>query len=136
MHRWLAGAALAVALALPASAQSFNGSFATAGTAGQIVLTLRDAPGGQLAGSFSGNGNTFEVMAVHDPEAPGTIAGTITGQGVGLYFEAALQGDALMLLLVEPDAAGEPNYATARQLTLTRQAAVAGAPAPGAGRSL
>ncbi|MBI4409606.1 MAG: hypothetical protein HY561_07845, partial [Gemmatimonadetes bacterium] len=75
------------------------------------------------------SGSTFQVEGQFQAE-DGTVVGVITGDGGGLYFEAGLDGDRLLLTLVEPDANGQPNYASARQLAFTRQAAAGAAVRP------
>jgi hypothetical protein len=124
-------AASLLALALPASAQQFTGTFTAQGQAGPITLTLQQAAGGAVTGTLSGNGAVFQVEA--QPEEAATIVGTATGPQGRLFFEATLQGDQLHVIFVEPGPDGQPNYDTAQELAFARQGSAGAMGAMGLG---
>ena len=110
-----------VFLTLSASlvAQDYFGTFSAVNDqGGQTVVTLQQAANGSVTGSISGNGNQFLIEGVLEE---GSLVGTVTvGQQGGLWLEAQLNGDQLLLTLIEPDASGMPNYSTATTLHFTR----------------
>ena len=111
-------AAVLTSAASPAGAQAISGTYTTRNPQGGVVtLMLRPNGNGGLAGTFSGNGNSFQVQGTMGDDA---ADGIISGNGVGLFFSARLQGDQLELAIAEPDANGQPNFAKATRLQLRR----------------
>ncbi|MBI3790248.1 MAG: hypothetical protein HY275_05155 [Gemmatimonadetes bacterium] len=113
-------AAIAATACLPASlaAQAILGRWEVRNQmGGTTTLVLTDAGGGQLGGTFSGNGNSFVVAGQMQGDDG---SGTISGRGMSLYFQATAKGGALLLVLAEPGPGGAPNLATAQQVLLTK----------------
>lgn len=106
-------------LVLPASAQTYAGTFAAANDyGGQTVISLRQTTDGSIVGDISGNGNVFQLEGVLED---GSLVGAVSmGQQGGVWFEADLHGNQLELTLIEPDANGMPNYSTATTLQFFR----------------
>lgn len=123
--------AIAVLLgSAPLAAQAIAGTYSTANQqGGTITLVLRPAPGGKVAGTLSGNGNTFQIDGTMGDDA---AEGTITGNGLKMFFAARTQGQDLQFAMAEPDASGQPDYAKATQISFRREAGV-GTPASPAG---
>jgi hypothetical protein len=110
-------------LVAPLSAQNYTGTFTAPNQqGGQTVITMRQAKDGNVMGTISGNGNTFQIEGVIEE---GSVVGAMTGPQGGLWFEAELDEGELYLTLVEPDANGQPNYGTATTLVFTRADALA-----------
>ncbi len=103
-----------------------------------VTLTLKLTQGADnsLRGTLSStNGTTFQVNGT--VEQGGVATGTCTLQGGGSYFESYLQGDQLVLTLIQPDANGEPDYDKTQELLFKRSrggAAPAAAAPPAAGQ--
>lgn len=116
------GASLAAGAAL---AQPAMGSYVTTNPQGQRVTLLLQRDGEAVTGALSGNGTSFLVQGQVEGE---TIVGLMRGNGGGVFFEARPDGAGLTLTLVEPDAAGQPNFARARQLSFQPDGGAASAP--------
>jgi hypothetical protein len=111
-------AAAASLFAVSISAQSYTGTFAAPNQqGGQTVITMNQATNGQVTGTITGNGNSFQIEGVLED---GSVVGAMTGPQGGLWFEAELDEGELYLTLVEPDANGQPNYGTATTLVFAR----------------
>ncbi len=90
-------------------------------SSGNVTLTLKLTQGEDqsLTGTLSStNGTTFQVNGT--VEQGGVATGTCTLQGGGSYFESYLQGDELVLTLIQPDANGEPDYDKTQQWQFKR----------------
>lgn len=119
---------LALAVAVPLSAQSFSGTFTTANQQGGVVtVVLRHSPDGQLTGSMSGAGIQFQIEGIVEE---GTAMGAITSAEGGVFFEGTLQGNQLTLVLIEVGAGNTPDYSKTRTVVLTRGGAADAPPAP------
>ena len=120
---------LGIAVASRADAQGFLGRWEVRNAQGGITsLVLTDGGGGKLGGTFSGNGNSFEVTgSAAGEEASGSIA----GRGMALFFQAHVKGNTLLLVVAEPGPGGVPNLSSAQQVILNRATddAMAAAPA-------
>lgn len=113
-----------VLLSGPAAAQSFTGTYTTRNDQGGIItLTLEQGAGGAVSGTLSGNGNTFRVQG--ELEGNSAVGAVTHPQIGGMYFQADLAGDALVLILVGIGADNEPDYNQTQELRFTRQATVA-----------
>jgi hypothetical protein len=110
---------ISIAFSTAITAQNYTGTFsATNDEGGQTVVTLQQSSDGSVVGSISGKGNTLQMQGVLEQ---GSLVGAVSmGQQGGLWFEAELVGNQLALTLVEPDANGMPNYATATTLQFIR----------------
>lgn len=121
-------------LAAPIAAQSYTGTFAAPNQqGGQTVITMQQAKNGQVTGTITGNGNTFQIEGVIEE---GSVVGAMTGAQGGLWFEAELDDGELYVTLVEPDANGQPNYGTATTLVFARGGAMAQGAAGAGGNPL
>ena len=109
---------LGIAVASRADAQGFLGRWEVRNAQGGITsLVLTDGGGGKLGGTFSGNGNSFEVTgSAAGEEASGSIA----GRGMALFFQAHVKGNTLLLVVAEPGPGGVPNLSSAQQVILNR----------------
>jgi hypothetical protein len=131
MSRVLSAVLVLGLLTTSASAQSFTGTYTMSNnTGGALVLTLQQGGDGNVTGTLSGNGTTFQVQGVLEDDA---VVGAVTTPNGGLYFEAYLLGAELEFTLIEPDANGDPNYDTAEDLLFARQDGVTAAPMPAGG---
>lgn len=117
-----------IAVASRADAQGFLGRWEVRNAQGSITsLVLTDGGGGKLGGTFSGNGNSFEVTgSAAGEEASGSIA----GRGMALFFQAHVKGNTLLLVVAEPGPGGVPNLSSAQQVILNRATGDAMAAAP------
>lgn len=114
--------AAALVLASPSGAQSLIGTYSTTNPqGGAVTIVFRDAGGGKVGGTLSGNGNTFEISGMSQGNG---AEGTVEGNGQKMFFGAAVEGDNLRLILAEPDANGQPNFQRATQLSFKRTAGV------------
>lgn len=125
---------LAVLLAAAPSdldAQDFVGTFTTRNPQGAVLtLSIQRMGDSGYVGSLSGNGVTFRLQGVPEEDA---VVGSLVGDQGRAFFEADLEGDGVSLTVVEPDANGQPNYATAQTIVFARGAAGA---RPGASNPL
>jgi hypothetical protein len=125
-------AGLAVVSITPASAQNYTGTFVTPNQAGEnVTLVLAQSPQGQVTGTMSSGGVTFNVSGVLEE---GSVLGTVSSGAGGVYFMAEFDEAQLFVTLIEPDANNQPNYDQSETLVFTRQGSpgIAGAPqAPG-----
>jgi hypothetical protein len=125
----------ALFLASAALAQAYTGTFTVPNAqGGTLTLAIKQDAGGQVTGTLSGNGNTFQVKAVVNAEG---LYGTVESQGGTLLIAAQLEGRSLKVVLAEPLPNGKPNMQAARRLVMARQggggspsSASAAAPAP------
>ena len=89
-------------------------------TEGGTTLTLTLQPGaqGEFSGSLIGSdGKQYLVEAVEEDDF---LIGACYDEETLVYIEASFQGTALHVTMIEPDYEGEPDYNTARELTLTK----------------
>ncbi|MDH4044752.1 MAG: hypothetical protein OEY20_12650 [Gemmatimonadota bacterium] len=121
-------AALGLLLAAPATAQTYNGSYAAQNDqGGQTVVTLRQQ-GDKVTGTIVGNGSTLQLEGALEA---GTVVGAVTGApGGGLWFEAELDEATLYLTLIAAGTDGRPDYERMSTVVFARQGA-AGAVAAG-----
>lgn len=107
-------------------AQDYSGTYTLTNQKGGVTsLTLRQDAQGNVTGTMSGNGNQYQVEGIVEE---GFAVGAIYDQQGGVYFEAELQGNQLLLTLIEVGANNEPDYTRTTDLVLNRQG-VASAPA-------
>jgi hypothetical protein len=124
------GLALLAAGTLHAQTPAYTGRYLTPDqTGGTVVLVLQQA-GGAVTGTLSGTNVAYTLNGVLQE---GSVFGTVTGPGIGLYFTAELSGAQLTLTLFEPGPDNRPNYDRGQTMAFTRQgdaAPAAGLPAP------
>jgi hypothetical protein len=112
-------------------AQSFSGTYTVTNNQGGVVtLSLQQDATGNVMGTMSGQGQSFQVEGVLEGSA---AVGAIYNEGGGVYFEAVFSGPQLMLTLIESDANNQPDYAKSQVLVFGRQGGVAAPPSPAAG---
>jgi hypothetical protein len=109
----LVGALVAV------DAQELGGTWTLAENPGALTLTLRSERQGGLSGTIlDSRGASYQVTG---ELADGIAAGVAVGTDGGFWFEAGLQGDLLILVMVEPGPNGLPDMRTAVQFSFIRQ---------------
>jgi len=111
----------------PVLSQQWAGTFVRQGGEPALTLTLVQEQSGRVGGELTGAGLAFQLDG--RIQAPG-IAGRISAAGGTGWFQAALTGDNLQLILYDAAADGSPNPATARQLAFARSSGAAQGPAP------
>lgn len=100
--------------------QAIAGTYTTANAQGGTITLVLQADGpGKVSGSLAGNGNTFVIAGTMGDDA---ADGTVSGNGMQLFFGARLQGEGLLFLLAEPDASGQPDFARATPMQFRRSA--------------
>lgn len=105
--------------ALPAQASDLAGVYTLSKGSTTLTLVIKQDPAGQLSGSLSSTtGARFVLKGVIKQ---GVGQGTLTAAGGGSYFQARRQGNQVQLILIEPNAQGQPDPSRARQLVLARQ---------------
>lgn len=111
----------------PAVAQNYTGTFTTTNPqGGTVTLTMKVDGQKQVKGTLSGNNTTFEVVGEVTPQG---VMGAVTGAQGNLYMMAQYEGANLIVLLAEPDAAGQPNLQSARRIVFARASGGASKPA-------
>lgn len=118
---------LLITASVPLRAQQWAGTFVRQGGEPALTLTLVQDQSGRIGGELTGPGLAFQLDGIL--QAPG-IAGRISAASGSGWFQAALTGDALQLILYDAAADGSPNLETAQQLAFARSAALTQAPAP------
>jgi hypothetical protein len=132
-------AALSCLLTTAAAAQNFSGSYTmNLPNGGVITITLRQDATGHATGTMAGNGSTINLDARLKNS---NLVGRATSAQGALYFMAALEGEAIEVVIADMAANGQPNFQNAKQLMFQRQgdapASAAAAPtAPAAGNPL
>ena len=107
-------------LPLLPKAQGFAGDYALPVGGGEIFLELQDAGQNQLKGRLAdSDGTRYQVHALVDSR--GYAKGTLVKSQGGLYFEASLNGDRLVLTIMPAGADNQPDYLNAKDFVLTRQ---------------
>lgn len=121
--------ALAVALATyvgsEAVAQTYAGTYSAINADGVTVrLVLEQDAQGNVTGSIDNGQLTGQIQGQIE-QGEGAAIGLIAFQQGRLFFYGELDGQQLTLTLLEPDANGNPDYATAQELAFDRAAAMA-----------
>ncbi len=112
-------ALLATAGTLHAQTPAYAGRYVTPDqSGGTVVLVLQQAAGGAVTGTLSGSNVDFALNGVLQE---GSVLGTVTGPGVGLYFAAEVSGAQLTLTLYEAGPDNRPNYERSQTIAFTRQ---------------
>lgn len=97
----------------------FSGTYTLESQGIIITLILKQDTQGKISGSLSSiKGMQFRINGQIEEDA---AVGTCHDDKGGVYFEAYLKGNQLLLTLIEPDANNMPDYNKVRELTLTRQ---------------
>jgi hypothetical protein len=92
--------------------------------AGQLTVTLDVDSQGGVSGTVAIEGGT--TLQVQGELAEGVAVGTCQNAEAWTYFQASPDGDGLTLIVVDPDAQGQPNYETAQEIKLQRQGSGSG----------
>ncbi len=102
-----------------AAAQEYAGTWvARHPNGGEVILTLQQQGPGEVIGKLEGSGASFDVDA--EVRADGFV-GMVSSAQAMVFLTGKLSGpDALQVMLVEPDADGEPNMQTVRQINFRR----------------
>jgi len=113
-------------------AQDYSGTYVMQGQKGPVTLTLAQS-GEQVSGRLEGGGVAFELEGAADAEG---VYGVVYSEQGELYFELAVQGEQLQLILApfDPDT-GKPDPERAVQYLMTRQKGGSNPLAPPAGGS-
>jgi hypothetical protein len=111
-------------LAVSALAQDFSGTYVFESLDGSLTLTLEQAGSGSVEGELTGVGLQLDIVGSRDGSGVSGTARTVTGETYGLV--AVLDGELLQLQMFPFDDAGNPVYAYAETLILTRRQGAAG----------
>lgn len=107
---------------------NYTGTYMSAREFGPVTVVLKQDATGQVQGTMTGEGIKLRIQGAIEPSA---ISGTVSGHGMKMKFIAQLQGVQLFFKLIELDEYGEPDYEGADTLVLQRQRPAASpAPAP------
>jgi hypothetical protein len=118
--------ALLLAVAAPALAQSYAGTWTARNSAGVVItLTLKQEGPGGVSGKLEGSGHAFDVEA--EIRADG-ILGIVTSDEALVHLAGRIHGETLFIVLREPGPGGEPDDETRRVIRFAR--ADAGSIAP------
>ena len=102
-----------------------------------ITLVLQQDAAGNVTGTLrSTTGMQYRVEGMVEPGEEVAV-GACSGPDSAVYFEAHLQGDTLLLALIEATpGTNAPDYDKMRQLTLNRVRGATGPPAPPPGQAV
>ena len=110
---------------IAAFAQHYGGVYVMQGQKGPVTLTLVQS-GEQVTGRLEGGGVAFKLEGAVDAKG---VYGVVYSKQGELYFELAVQGDQLQLVLAPFDPqTGEPDPEQAVQYLMTKQAGAGGKP--------
>lgn len=111
--------AAAVLACGPALAQDYGGTYTAKNpSGGTVTLTLAHEGEQRLHGTLTGHGTTsLDVRARSEDEGLRGTAGNAFGM---LYLTGRLEGEALSVVLTEPDVGGKPNPKRATTLRLAK----------------
>lgn len=99
-----------------AMGQDFSGQYYLQSQSGSVTLALQADGQGGYHGALSGNDNSFPLQGTVEN---GLLIGALGDQGI--VFQAQFTEGSLTLIMVETDAYGNLNPATAQTLTFQRQ---------------
>jgi len=106
-------------------AQDYSGTYVMQGQKGPVTLTLAQS-GEQVTGRLEGGGVAFNLEGAVDEQG---VYGVVYSEQGELYFELAVQGDKLQLILAPFDPqTGKPDPEQAVQYLMTKQAGGGGNP--------
>jgi hypothetical protein len=118
-------------------AQSYSGTYTTTNAVGgDVTLVMVQSADGQVTGSLSGSGVTYELSGIVEE---GSVLGMLSSSEGGIYFSAEHDGGQLYVTLFEADANNQPDYEQSQTLVFVRQGGPelgGGAVAPSAGNPL
>ncbi len=118
-------AALGVLVSAPAHAQTFTGTFTTQNDqGGTVALVLTQDARGNVTGTLSGAGNTFQVRGVLEGAA--TVGSLTNPQFPSMFFQAELAGTELVLTLVAAGPDNQPDFSQTQEVRFQRQGTAAG----------
>ena len=110
---------LLLLLPLWGRAQDYPGEYVLDADGGQVVFDIQDAGQHRLEGSLlDSDGTRYQVQAVVEGEF---ARGTLLNDRGGLYFEARLKGEQMVLTIMPADAYNQPDYLSAKDFFLTRR---------------
>ncbi len=104
-------------LSCHASSQDFSGSFTSRSDAGSAILTLKNNPSGDYAGTLE---STAMTLAVKGKVKHNILSGTVGDESEGLGFRAQWNGKQLSFTMFEVDERGNPIAETTETLTFQR----------------
>jgi len=115
--------------------QDYAGTYTSRGEWGAVTVTLSQEGQDQVKGAM-----IIEEMklALTGTTSFQGIHGTVSGEGIRMNFAARIEGERLILQLIELDEEGQPDADTAETLILQRQTSVAArraAPPPDASQA-
>ncbi len=124
-------ALLVVACAATALGVVYTGTYELRHENVTITLVLQQDAAGNVTGTLrSTTGMQYRVEGMVEPGEEVAV-GACSGPDGAIYFEAHLQGDTLLLALIEATpGTNAPDYDKMRQLTLNRVRGAAAPPAP------
>ena len=100
-------------------AQSFSGEYFITAAEGEIVLKLEENGQNQLSGLLVDMNNVqYQVKGTFEAT---DASGIISNPQGGLFFEAYLEGQQLILTLMPPAANQQPDYTKAQEFPLMRR---------------
>ena len=108
-------------LASCVQAGDFSGTYSMPGEFGPVFVVLSQESSGAVSGSLPGGGMALVLAGTADQQ--GGISGTVSQQGVGMRFEAALDGDLLHFTLIEQDPSGAAQQGVSQTLVFTKHPA-------------
>ena len=131
MRHYLACVCLAAMMSAAAWGVVYTGTYELRHENVTITLVLQQDAAGNVTGTLrSTTGMQYRVEGMVEPGAEVAV-GACSGPDGAIYFEAHLQGDTLLLALIEATpGTNAPDYDKMRQLTLNRVRGAAAPPAP------
>ncbi len=110
--------------------QNLSGTYTMSNQGINITLVLIQSADNQLSGTLSSTtGARFQITGMLQD---GVGVGVCRSEAGGVYFEAHLQGNELLFVMIQPGPDNQPDYNQARQLRFTRQSTNHFPPPPGA----
>lgn len=109
----------------------FAGTYTLDSQGVRLTLQLRQSAQWRIDGVLASTAGT--QYQLEGQVQDGVAVGVCSGEQGGVFFEAQVQGNQLLLALIEPDANSMPDYSRTRSLVFTRGDAAAAVPqtAPG-----
>ncbi len=99
--------------------QGFAGEYFLPAYGSEVVIQLEETGWNQLGGTLiDSDGARFQANAIIEK---GEAKGTLANQDGGMYFEAYLQGERLVLRIIPADAYNQPDHLNAQEFVLTRR---------------
>lgn len=136
MRHYLACVFLAAMMSAVTGGVVYTGTYELRHESVTITLVLQQDAAGAITGTLrSTTGMQYRVEGMVEPGEEVAV-GACSGPDGGVCFEAHLQGDTLLLALIEATpGTNAPDYDKMRQLTLNRVRGAAAPPAPPPGQA-